>query len=90
MKTWRTYKLLLSAFLVSFLIIVSASAIFLPLAAGERTTTPAPPEESITVVSFYPSVGTVKDWVTLRENGLIVIPSLRVLGVYHEKELTDY
>lgn len=47
-------------------------------------------DDRITVVSLYPSVGTVRDWVILREKGLIDIPHLAVLGVYHERERTDY
>lgn len=47
-------------------------------------------DEKITVVSLYPSVGTIRDWATLREKGLIDIPNLAVLGVYHEREFTDY
>lgn len=47
-------------------------------------------DEKITVISLYPSAGTIRDWATLREKGLISIPNLTVLGVYHERELTDY
>lgn len=46
--------------------------------------------EKITVVVFYPTVGTIKDLVTLREQKLIDLPDLEVVGVYHEKEKTDY
>ena len=46
--------------------------------------------EKITVVVFYPTVGTIKDLVILREQQLIDLPDLEVVGVYHEKEKTDY
>jgi len=46
--------------------------------------------DRITVVALYPTVGTIRDLMTLRQQGLIDIPNLRVLGVYHEKEKTDY
>ncbi len=49
-----------------------------------------PQNEKITVISFYPSVGTIRDWTTLREKGLINVPNLSVLGVYHERERTNY
>ncbi len=51
---------------------------------------PRPQDAKITVISLYPSVGTIRDWVTLREKGLIDIPNLAVIGAYHEKERTDY
>jgi putative glutamine amidotransferase len=44
----------------------------------------------ITVITFYPTVGTIKDLMTLRQNKLIDIPNLQVVGTYHEKEKTDY
>ena len=49
-----------------------------------------PRDDKITVISLYPSVGTIRDWVTLREKGLIDIPDLTILGVHHERERTDY
>jgi len=51
---------------------------------------PPPQDDKITVISLYPSTGTIRDWVMLREKGLIDIPNLTVLGVYHERERTDY
>ncbi len=48
------------------------------------------PREEITIAVLYPSLGALKELMALRENGLINIPRLSVLGVYHEKELTDY
>src|SRR4030066_1463995 len=47
-------------------------------------------ENKITVIALYPSIGTIKDLMTLRENKLIDVPNLEVVGVYHEKETTDY
>ncbi|MDD8016504.1 MAG: gamma-glutamyl-gamma-aminobutyrate hydrolase family protein, partial [Acidobacteriota bacterium] len=46
------------------------------------------PEVRLTV--FYPSVGKIRDLVTLRESRLLDIPNLVVIGVYHEKERTNY
>ncbi|MFZ2054194.1 MAG: gamma-glutamyl-gamma-aminobutyrate hydrolase family protein [Candidatus Aminicenantales bacterium] len=61
------------------------------LSAGLLPTEKQPPQdEKITVISLYPSAGTIRDWATLREKGLIEIPNLSVLGVYHERERTDY
>ncbi len=47
-------------------------------------------EDKVTVIALYPSVGTIKDLMTLRENKLIDIQNLEVIGVYHTKEITDY
>ncbi len=44
----------------------------------------------VTIAVLYPSVGTIEDLVTLRKERLIDLPNLRVVGVYHEKEKTDY
>jgi hypothetical protein len=46
--------------------------------------------DKVTVIALYPSVGTIKDLMTLRQNKLIDVPNLAVVGVYHEKEKTDY
>lgn len=70
--------------LVAICLVLSLS---IGLSAAEK---PAPQEEKVTVISLYPSVGTIRDWMTLREKGLIDIPNLAVLGVYHEKERTNY
>ncbi len=49
-----------------------------------------PQQEKNTLAILFPSLDTIKDLVGLRDKGLINIPNLRVLAVYHEKELTDY
>jgi putative glutamine amidotransferase len=57
-------------------------------APGEST----PPDQSqkVVVAVLYPSLGTIKDLLTLRKYGLIDVPDLEVVGVYHEREKTDY
>lgn len=71
--------------------LVLASLLCILLAVGLFPAEKQPPQdEKITVISLYPSAGTIRDWVTLREKGLINIPNLTVLGVYHERERTDY
>jgi len=57
---------------------------------GEIERAALPAGDKITVIALYPSVGTIKDLLTLRQNKLIDIPNLAVVGVYHEKEKTDY
>lgn len=46
--------------------------------------------DKITVIALYPSVGTIKDLMTLQKSKLIDVPNLEIVGVYHEKEKTDY
>ena len=46
--------------------------------------------KEINLTVFYPSVGTIKNLQALREKGFINIPNLKVTGVYHVKELTNY
>jgi putative glutamine amidotransferase len=46
--------------------------------------------DKITVIALYPSVGTIMDLMTLQKHRLIDVPDLEVMGVYHEREKTDY
>jgi putative glutamine amidotransferase len=78
-----------TAFLLALL--AGASLVsFLAITACEPAPKPAESGEKITVAVLYPSLGTLKELVALRENGLIDVPGLSVIGVYHEKEQTDY
>ncbi len=77
--------------IVLFALLAGASLVsFLAITACESA--PKPPEsgEKITIAVLYPSLETLKELVALRENGLIDVPGLTVIGVYHEKERTDY
>ena len=81
-------------FLIRFglmaIVAISSFGFFL-LNPSRDPDTPAPPErDRVTVIALYPSIGTIRDLMTLRENKLINIPNLEVVGVYHEKEKTDY
>lgn len=50
----------------------------------------AGPDSPVTIAVLHPSIGTIKAMRTLREKGLLALPRLHVIGVYHEKQLTDY
>ena len=39
---------------------------------------------------LYPSVGSIKSILELRKQHLIPSENLAVIGVYHEKEITNY
>jgi putative glutamine amidotransferase len=83
---------------INFILLI----LFVFIAAGAFQAVPAgPPSDNKpghsvpaqgknTLVILYPSLDTIKDLLGLKDKGLIDIPNLRVLGVYHEKELTDY
>ena len=60
-------------------------------AAEDRAFDTLPVEhQGVRLAVFYPSMGSVRALAALRANGLIDIPDLAVIGVYHEKERTDY
>ncbi|MGB8953189.1 MAG: gamma-glutamyl-gamma-aminobutyrate hydrolase family protein [Candidatus Aminicenantales bacterium] len=42
------------------------------------------------LVVFYPSTGTIKALVELLRQNFLLLDQIEVVGVYHEKELTDY
>jgi len=46
--------------------------------------------EEVRLSIFYPSLGSLKALIELREQGLITVENLTVIGIYHEKERTDY
>lgn len=69
---------LIALLLISLLCLLSA-----PLPLPGQT-------DEIHLTVFYPSTGTVRNLQTLRERGFIPIPNLRVTGVYHVKEATNY
>ena len=51
---------------------------------------PPAPGKRVSLAVLNPSVWTVKDLAMLREKRLLDVPGLSVVGVYHEKEKTDY
>jgi len=52
--------------------------------------TAEPTSEEVRLTILYPSMGTIRAITELREQGLITIENLTVIGVYHENERTDY
>jgi len=80
-------KISILFFLVISTFIVSAAA------TGGLDGCPAQSEPDKTRVSltvFYPSQGTIEDLLALRQAGAINIPGLKVAGIYHVLEKTDY
>ena len=86
MKNSALIKLILLVFLVAGTL---QTALF-SLSADNGLDKSLESQEEIAIAVLYPSLGTIKELVALRENGLIDIPRLSVLGIYHERELTDY
>jgi putative glutamine amidotransferase len=70
------------------------SALALGLLSPELSAAPAreapPAGGKVTIIAFFPSVGTIRDLMTLRQSRLIDVRNLEVVGVYHTKEITDY
>ena len=46
--------------------------------------------DALTLTVFYPSVGTLRSLLTLREQRFLPTEGIVVVGVYHEKEVSDY
>ena len=46
--------------------------------------------EEVRLAILYPSRGSLNALIELREQGLITVENLTVIGVYHENERTDY
>jgi putative glutamine amidotransferase len=53
-------------------------------------TQPSSGKDQISLTVFYPTKGTVKNIQALRERGFLNIPNLKIIGVYHIKEVSDY
>lgn len=76
-----------SAALVLLIALLAAA----PAAAEDRWFDTVPVEhQGVRLAVFYPSVGSVRALAALRDHGLLDIPDLTVIGVYHEKEMTNY
>jgi putative glutamine amidotransferase len=46
--------------------------------------------KEVRLTILYPSLGSLRALVELRKNGLITVENLLVIGVFHEKESTNY
>jgi len=46
--------------------------------------------EEIRLSILYPSIGSIRSLIELRNKGLFNIENLTVIGIFHEKERTDY
>ncbi|MGB9893229.1 MAG: gamma-glutamyl-gamma-aminobutyrate hydrolase family protein [Candidatus Saccharicenans sp.] len=51
---------------------------------------PVSEPEEIKLAVFYPTKGTIRDLQALKEIGFINLPNLKVIGIYHFKEASDY
>jgi len=48
------------------------------------------PHSKARLTIFYPSVGTLRDLLALKEQGLLPADKFEIVGVYHAKEKTNY
>jgi putative glutamine amidotransferase len=46
--------------------------------------------KEVRLTILYPSLGSIRALVELRKNGLLTVENLLVIGVFHEKESTNY
>ncbi len=47
-------------------------------------------DKEVRLAVLYPSLGNLKAFVTLKEKGVFSLPDLVIVGVYYEKERTEY
>jgi putative glutamine amidotransferase len=88
----------LAALVIPFLIIAAwAPAQTIPEAKGKAEAPPprffdtaAEPHAKARLTVFYPSTGTIKALVALKEQGLLPVANLEIVGVHHTKERTNY
>ena len=72
-------------------LMAAAGAALLPAQTPARFfDTAVAPQGKVRLTVFYPSVGTLKALLALKEQGLIPITDLEIVGVHHRKEKTDY
>lgn len=71
----------------TLLAILGLLAALMPVSAGKAG---GAEEHPVRLTVFYPSQGTIEDLLALREAGAFNPPGLRVTGVYHRLEKTDY
>ena len=76
---------------VVLLLMAAAGAALLPAQTPARFfDTAAAPQGQVRLTIFYPSLGTLKALLALKDLGWIPIPNLEIVGVHHQKEKTNY
>lgn len=74
-----------------FLLLAALALLAAPAASQDRWFDTVPVEhQGVRLAVFYPSVWSLRALAGLRDHGLLDIPGLTVIGVFHEKEMTDY
>jgi putative glutamine amidotransferase len=82
---------------LAVLVLLSLGFLLVRLTEGQEASGPArffdtaqPPRGKIRLTIFYPSVGSLKDLVAVRNQGFVPYQDLEVVGVHHERERTNY
>jgi putative glutamine amidotransferase len=76
--------------ILSFLILVFSHGALFSQGPERFFDTAELSHKEVRLCVFYPSIGSIKALLALRKNAFIDIKELVVIGVYHEKELTNY
>ncbi len=79
-----------SLWLLAFIILAFLTAGLWAQTAERFFDTAGAPSDRARLVIFYPSLGTIKDLVALKDNGLFPADKFEIVGVFHEKERTNY
>lgn len=78
------------AFIISlFILLFSLKALF-PQSPERFFDGAEPTSKEVRLAILYPSLGSIKSILELRNQGLLPQEELIVIGIYHEKEVTDY
>ncbi|MFB0565107.1 MAG: gamma-glutamyl-gamma-aminobutyrate hydrolase family protein [Candidatus Aminicenantaceae bacterium] len=77
-------------FLLTFSIFLVLGGVLLSQSRERFFDTASLDHKEIRLTIFFPSVGTIKSLVELKNQGFLSLEQLTVIGVYHEKEHTDY
>ncbi|MDI6699439.1 MAG: gamma-glutamyl-gamma-aminobutyrate hydrolase family protein [Candidatus Saccharicenans sp.] len=70
--------------------LLPAILIFLVLFFGLTTPPLKAQSGEVRLTVFYPSIGTIRNIQALRENSFLDLPGLKVTGLYHLQEATNY
>ena len=90
-KSYLTKSFFAVSFILCAILIICINGCKVSYQPPERFFDTAEPiSEEVRLTILYPSTGTLRAITELREQELITIENLTVIGVYHEKERTDY
>jgi len=77
-------------FVISIFALICSCKSPLTLESDRYFDTAKPVSNEVRLTILYPSLGSLHSLIELKKQGLIAVENLVVIGVFHEKERTDY